>query len=72
MKIIISPAKSLDFESVVPTSLYSQPQFLEDSVKLNKKLKTLSKKKIADFMSISKDLAALSGVNGKLQFWLRS
>ena len=60
MKIIISPAKSLDFESVVPTSLYSQPQFLEDSVKLNKKLKTLSKKKIADFMSISKDLAALN------------
>jgi cytoplasmic iron level regulating protein YaaA (DUF328/UPF0246 family) len=60
MKIIISPAKSLDFESKVPTSLHSQPQFLDDSVKLNKKLKTLSRKKIADFMSISKDLAELN------------
>ena len=60
MKIIISPAKSLDFESTVPTSLYSQPQFLNDSVKLNKKLKTLSRKKIADFMGVSKDLAELN------------
>ena len=60
MKIIISPAKSLDFETPVVTNLYSQPQFLEDSVKLNKKLKTLSRKKIAEFMSISKDLAALN------------
>ena len=54
MKIIISPAKSLDFETPVATSLHSQPQFLEDSVKLNKKLKTLSRKKIGEFMGISK------------------
>ncbi len=60
MKIIISPAKSLDFETSVATSLHTQPQFLEDSIKLNKKLKTLSRKKIAEFMSISKDLAALN------------
>ncbi len=60
MKIIISPAKSLDFETPVKTNLHTQPQFLEDSVKLNKKLKTLSKKKIGEFMSISKDLAALN------------
>lgn len=60
MKIIISPAKSLDFETPVATSLHTQPQFLEDSIKLNKKLKTLSRKKIAEFMSVSKDLAALN------------
>jgi len=60
MKIIISPAKSLDFENNVPTSLHTQPQFLEQSVKLNKKLKTLSRKKIADFMGVSKDLAELN------------
>ncbi len=60
MKIIISPAKSLDFESKVPTSLHSQPQFLDDSIKLNKKLKTLSRKKLSDFMGISDDLAALN------------
>lgn len=60
MKIIISPAKSLDFESKVPTSLYTIPRFLEQSTKLNQKLKTLSKNKLADLMSISDDLAALN------------
>lgn len=60
MKIIISPAKSLDFESKVPTSLHTQPRFLEQSEKLNKKLKTLSKKKLSELMSISDDLAALN------------
>lgn len=60
MKIIISPTKSLDFESIVPTSLHTQPRFLEQSTKLNQKLKTLSKKKLSDLMSISEDLAALN------------
>lgn len=60
MKIIISPAKSLDFESKVPTSLYTQPQFLDQSEKLNKKLKTLSKNKLSKLMSISDDLARLN------------
>ena len=60
MKIIISPAKSLDFESNIPTSLHTQPRFLEQSEKLNKKLKTLSKKKLSDLMKISDDLAALN------------
>ncbi|KGL64204.1 peroxide stress protein YaaA [Polaribacter sp. Hel1_85] len=60
MKIIISPAKSLDFESNVPTSLHTQPRFLEQSEKLNKKLKTLSKKKLSELMKISDDLAALN------------
>ncbi|CAL2101756.1 putative peroxide stress resistance protein YaaA [Tenacibaculum sp. 190130A14a] len=60
MKIIISPAKSLDFESKVPTELYTQPQFLENATKLNKKLKTLSRKKLSELMKISPDLAALN------------
>lgn len=60
MKIIISPAKSLDFESSVPTSLHTQPNFLEQSVKLNKKLKTLSRNKLSDLMKISDDLASLN------------
>ncbi len=60
MKIIISPAKSLDFESKAPTSLYTQPQFLSQSEKLSKKLKTLSKNKIGDLMKISDALARLN------------
>ncbi|MGK0414189.1 MAG: cytoplasmic iron level regulating protein YaaA (DUF328/UPF0246 family) [Polaribacter sp.] len=60
MKIIISPAKSLDFESIVPTSLHTQPRFLDKSVKLNKKLKSLSKSKLSNLMKISDDLASLN------------
>jgi len=60
MKIIISPAKSLDFESKATTSLYTQPSFLEDSVKLNKKLKSLSRNKLGDLMKISPALSALN------------
>jgi hypothetical protein len=60
MKIIISPAKSLDFETKAATSLHTQPRFLEQSEKLNKKLKTLSKNKLSDLMKISDDLASLN------------
>ena len=60
MKIIISPAKSLDFESKVTTDAYTQPRFLEQSEKLNKKLKTLSRKKLSELMKISDDLASLN------------
>ena len=60
MKIIISPAKSLDFETKAPTSLHTQPRFLEQSEKLNKKLKTLSKKNISELMKISDALSALN------------
>ena len=58
MKIIISPAKSLDFESKVPTTLHTQPRFLEQSNKLNKKLKTLSKNKLSELLKISDDSSA--------------
>lgn len=60
MKIIISPAKSLDFENKATTDVYTQPRFLEQSEKLNKKLKTLSRKKLSELMKISDDLASLN------------
>ena len=60
MKIIISPAKSLDFESEVPVNKFTNPRFLTQSETLNKKLKSLSKKKLGDLMSISDDLASLN------------
>ncbi|MDB4207183.1 peroxide stress protein YaaA [Flavobacteriaceae bacterium] len=60
MKIIISPAKSLDFESSAKTSVYTQPSFLKESSLLNKKLKVLSKKKLSDLMKISPALANLN------------
>ena len=60
MKIIISPAKSLDFETPAKIKDYTQPSFLEQSEKLNKKLKTLSRKKLSELMNISNDLASLN------------
>lgn len=60
MKIIISPAKSLDFESKATTTLHTHPSFLDRSEKLNKKLKGLSRKKLGDLMSISPALADLN------------
>lgn len=60
MKIIISPAKSLDFKSKVATTIHTQPHFLEQSERLNKKLKTLSKNKISNLMGISDALSQLN------------
>lgn len=59
MIAVISPAKTLDFET--PWKLdYTQPQFLEDSQELIQQLKKLSAKKIGDLMSISEKLSILN------------
>ena len=60
MKIVISPAKSLDLESTIPTKKNSQPQFLEESQKLSTVLKKKSPKKIGELMSISQNLSELN------------
>ncbi|MFD1316938.1 peroxide stress protein YaaA [Namhaeicola litoreus] len=60
MKVVISPAKSLDFESKVPTKAYSTCSFLDKSEKLNKVIKKQSAKKLAQLMGISKDLSELN------------
>ncbi len=60
MKIVISPAKSLDFETALPTSQYSQPQFLDQSIKLNTVLAKKKPKALSKLMSISDNLAQLN------------
>ncbi|MBI1183437.1 peroxide stress protein YaaA [bacterium] len=60
MLILISPAKTLDFESAPLTPAYSVPENLEQSEKIIKKLRTVSVKKLGELMSISKDLARLN------------
>jgi cytoplasmic iron level regulating protein YaaA (DUF328/UPF0246 family) len=60
MKFIISPAKSLDFETALPTSQYSEPLFLDQSKTINT---TLAKKKPSDLgtlMHISDKLSQLN------------
>lgn len=60
MKIVISPAKSLDFETKVPTDKYSNAEFLVQAEKLNKVLKKKSPKQLSKLMSISGKLGELN------------
>jgi len=60
MKIVISPAKSLDLDSKLPTKQFSTPQFIEQSVKLNKLLAKKKPKALSELMSISDNLAQLN------------
>lgn len=60
MKILISPAKSLDFDNKALTEEFSQPQFLKSSEQLMKKLKKKSNKDLKALMKISDSLAALN------------
>jgi cytoplasmic iron level regulating protein YaaA (DUF328/UPF0246 family) len=60
MKIVISPAKSLDLETQIPTNQYSQATFLDQSEKLSKVLQKKSPKKLSELMSISSALANLN------------
>ena len=60
MKIVISPAKSLNFESKVTTNQYTQPVFLEQSEKLSTILKKKSAKQLSKLMSVSDNLGQLN------------
>lgn len=60
MKIVISPAKSLDFKSEIPTNDFTIPVFLDQAELLNAKMATKSKNVIKKLMSISDNLAELN------------
>ncbi len=60
MITVISPAKSLDFESPLVTKQKSQPLFLDESKKLITQLKKLAPQDIASLMKLSDKLAQLN------------
>jgi len=60
MVILISPAKSLDFETEAPTSMHSDIIFEEQAEYLTKKLKTFGTRKLKSMMDISDNLASLN------------
>ena len=60
MLIVISPAKSLDFDTPPVTSKYTVPEFLEASEKLVGKLKKMSPGQLSKLMNISNDLGELN------------
>ncbi|MCJ8300194.1 MAG: peroxide stress protein YaaA [Pseudomonadales bacterium] len=60
MQIVISPAKTLDFESPSITDIHSQAQFLDRSQLLINNLSKRSVQDIASLMRLSDKLAALN------------
>lgn len=60
MKLVLSPAKSLNFEKTLPTSLHSEACFLNEAERLNRLLKKKSARGLSKLMSISKDLGQLN------------
>ena len=60
MKIVISPAKSLDFEKEVNTPLYTNYSFEKESQQLINQLKKLSKEKLGKLMKLSPQLVDLN------------
>ncbi|MDP6922962.1 MAG: peroxide stress protein YaaA [Lutibacter sp.] len=59
MKIVISPAKSLDFKTNVPTNEATVPVFLDEANQLNTVLKTMKPSELSDLMHISAALGDL-------------
>ena len=60
MKIVVSPAKSLNFESPLPTQVYTIPQFLKQATSIQKTLKKKKPKQLSALMDISDKLAELN------------
>ena len=60
MLILLSPAKSLDYETPVDGISHTQPQFVSQSAQLIEVLKTQSPGQIASLMDLSDNLAALN------------
>ena len=60
MKILISPAKSLDFENEVETSHSSKPLFGKKAKQINNVIKDLSAPDLGKLMSISPKLSDLN------------
>ena len=60
MKILLSPAKSLDYKSELPSLKTSEGCFLNEAQYLNKILKEKSPKDLSDLMGISSSLGELN------------
>lgn len=60
MKIVISPAKSLNFESELPTQTFSEAAFLKEARQVHKVLKKMKPKDLSNLMDISDKLAELN------------
>ena len=62
MLIVVSPAKTLDYESPLVTPRFTQPELLDHSSELISRARQLSPDQIASLMKISDKLAGLNAV----------
>lgn len=60
MLTVISPAKTLDFDTPTLTDVYTQPAHLTQSRQLVRRLRELSTQDISKMMSVSDNLAELN------------
>lgn len=60
MKILVSPAKSLDYSTEIPIEKVSEPLFIDQAKKIQAELKKLSPKDLKELMGISDNLASLN------------
>ncbi|GAA4024625.1 peroxide stress protein YaaA [Flavobacterium cheonhonense] len=60
MKIVISPAKSLNYEKTVPVTTYTEPQFLKQAATIQNTLKKKKPSQLSELMDISAKLAELN------------
>lgn len=57
MLALISPAKTLDYETALPSDEYTQPRLLEHSQELIDVARKLSATEIANLMSVSEKIS---------------
>lgn len=60
MLMVISPAKTLDYETPPPTRRFTQPEYLDHSQLLIDQLREMSPQQISELMHLSDKLAALN------------
>ncbi|WP_338526144.1 peroxide stress protein YaaA [Pseudomonas batumici] len=60
MLMVISPAKTLDFETPPVTRRFTQPQYLDHSQELIEQLRTLSPAQISELMHVSDKIGGLN------------
>lgn len=60
MLVVISPAKTLDYETPTTTETHSLPDYLNDSVELISQLRQLSPPEVSELMGISEKLGDLN------------
>jgi uncharacterized protein len=67
MLIVLSPAKTLDYDTPATTDIHTVPEFIEHSAELIGTLRELSPAQIGSLMQISDPLAALNA--GRFASW---